>query len=252
MTNYQKPQRILHAGLHKTGSTFLQRHVFPNLKHVTYIHGYTFGRLPNISKKSLNPILISSEAACGYPYPYTPDFSVDNLISNVRLLAITKVLLFTREFNDWVLSLYFQSLNGNSTWTLEDFIDRNGTALLTWQNAAAKIAMALSEEGVEILNLQQEDLLETPEEVTWEICSFVGAPKLDVHRHISNRSRKGALTVKIYRILNKTYRFRMLKAIYRTGIVNPRKLIQRGMVGVVTEKFSRRLLSADDVEKLLT
>ena len=243
--------RILHCGFHKTGSTFLQRHVFPKLEDVIYSHGYTFGRLPTVPKESLKPILISSEAACGYPYPETPEFSVDDLLSSVRLLSITKVLLVTREFNNWVLSLYFQTLNGNSTWTLEEFVSKNRAALLTWKHASEQIKMALSEEGVEFLHLQQEILLEHPDKVIGEICSFIGTPKISVRPQIANPSRMGNITIKTYRILNKTYRFRVAKAIYRTGIVNPRKLIQHGRLGAITEKLSRRLYSAEDVKQLL-
>src|SRR6056297_231640 len=95
----ERAPRILHAGLHKTGSTFLQRKVFPEMKGLTYIHDYSFGRVPQILKNHQTPILFSSEAGCGYPYPETHEFCVGTLLANVRLLSISKVLLFTREFH---------------------------------------------------------------------------------------------------------------------------------------------------------
>jgi len=168
--------RILHAGLHKTGSTYLQRSVFPKMKGIIFIHQHDFGRGPLIPNGPNKPILFSSEAACGYPYPETPEFSPDRLLTNCALLGIDKVLLVKRDFHEWVLSLYFQTLNEGRTWRIEEFAEVNRAALKTWESATEKASAALEERKVSTLIVSQEALRSNHDATIHQICDFIGCP----------------------------------------------------------------------------
>lgn len=242
--------RILHAGLHKTGSTYLQRSVFPRMEGIIYIHQHDFGRGPLIPNGSDKPILFSSEAACGYPYPETPEFSPDRLLTNCTLLGIDKVLLVKRDFHEWVLSLYFQTLNEGRTWRIEEFVEVNRAALETWEFATERVKSTLDERKIDTLVISQQALRADHDATVCQICKFMGCPPICTKPVASNSARYGTLTISTYRLLNRTYLNIFCRAIFRTLAKTPRKLIQRGHLGALTERLSRSRLSPEDVKVL--
>ena len=130
--------RLLHAGFHKTGSTFLQKEFFPNLENVVFIRRLNFGKLPILNKDNIS-VLLSSEVACGFPIPYAERFTIDRIEGNIILFSIEKVIIVQREFYSWVLSLYYQTLNEKHSWSLEGFISNSRDNPLTWKTAAQEV-----------------------------------------------------------------------------------------------------------------
>lgn len=146
----------IHVGLHKTGSTFLQNKVFPNLEKTTYIgRPYTqqniaFNKLQYAdsslySKEEVNQeikhfdhykkVLISDEMFSGLPFNnYINRTMIADRLSQVFPEA--KILLFIRNQKDLLLSLYNSYVKNNSgylpinkfiwypskTYTYEDYI----------------------------------------------------------------------------------------------------------------------------------
>lgn len=217
---------------------------------ITFIHGFNFGRGPEIVFGDDRSVLISSEAAAGYPYPITSTFTPSRLISNLQLFGATKLLMVTREVNQWALSLYFQTLNEGATWTLQEFIERNGTSLLTWANAEQALRPILEELGVKALFISHDTLRSETDTAIRRICDFCEVPGVRVHPEQSNASRYGSMTITAYRKLNGLAKLPLMKQIVRTKIITPRKLIQKGRLGALTEKLSRRRLTAAQVEAM--
>jgi len=198
--------RVLHAGFHKTSSSFLQNAFFPKLKNVLFVRKLDLGKVRKLSNQD-ESILFSNEAACGYPYPQTEEFSTARLESNLEITLCDKVVLVKRGFNSWVFSLYFQSLNEKHFWSLQEFISQNRQNLLTWTNALEAIAELCEERGTDLLVIDQIDLYKNQDNTLQRISVFINSSNFDPadirgqERH--NISRYGMFTIKIYRILNR-------------------------------------------------
>jgi hypothetical protein len=217
---------------------------------ITYIHGFNFGKGPEIGLADKHPVLLSSEAAAGYPYPITPVFSPSRLVSNILLFGATKLLLVTREVHQWALSLYFQTLNEGATWSIQEFIERNGTSLLTWSQAETALQPILERLGVKPLLIGHDKLRSDTDKVIRRICNFCEVPEVKVGPARSNESRYGSMTISAYRKLNGLASFPVMKQIVRTKVITPRKLIQSGRFGALTERLSRSRLTAAKIEAM--
>lgn len=245
--------RVLHAGFHKTGSSFLQNAFFPKLKNVLFIRKLDLGKVRKLSNQD-ESILFSNEAACGYPYPLTEEFSTARLESTLEITRCEKVLLVKREFNSWVLSLYFQSLNENHYWSLQEFISQNCQNLLTWKNAPEAIAQMCKERGTDLLVIDQSDLYKNQANTLQRISFFINGSNYDpadiIGQERHNISRYGIFTIKVYCILNRVLKNRIGLALGRMVRRLPRKLIQ-GRIGAMLDRVSPAHLSSTDIERLM-
>jgi len=95
---------IIHVGLQKTGTTFLQEEIFRKLKNVRYIRDISF---TNLCFKRDKKTIIANEALSGDPYSNKIDrFKViDNLH---KLFPDAKIIVGTRYMPNMIDSLYSQ------------------------------------------------------------------------------------------------------------------------------------------------
>jgi len=245
--------RVPHAGFHKTGSTFLQSVFFPKLENVVFIQRLDLAKIRNICDQDTS-ILFSSEAACGYPYPLAEKFSTERLESNLEITQCEKVILVSREFNSWVLSLYFQSLNERFSWSLEEFLSQNRQNLLTWKCAPKAIAQMCQQHGVDLLLIDYSDLRREQIKTLQRISDFIDGSAFDpadiADKGRNNISRYGILTIKVYRVLNRMLDNRLGRGLERFKRKLPRKLIQGGL-GAMLDRLSPTSLSSVDVQRLM-
>ena len=112
----------------KTGTTFLQTRVFPNLKGVTYVHGMeSFYRGRFFTFGDLAPLLISNEGLTGnwykdgeYGLDYFKRFNYS--MKNIRrYFNQPKLIVVFREPSSFLYSSYKQSLHEAGTLSWEDF-----------------------------------------------------------------------------------------------------------------------------------
>ena len=221
---------------------------------ITYIFRIDLGRGPLLSTESGKTILFSSEAACGYPYPYAHEFSPDRLISNIRLLCIDKVILVSRNFEGWVLSLWFQTLNEGHAWSLKSFLDKNLAALRSWERAPEILRSELEAEGVEFVCIDHEDLSKRPNGTLRMLCDYIGGELPEkVTQSRANASRWGRVTIATYRFLNALNKNIAARAVFRTFALTPRKMIQgnRSPLAKVTESMSASSWTSSDVSRLI-
>ena len=244
--------RILHAGLHKTGSTFLQKYVFPNIEGVCFVPHLNMGKLPFV--QSRNSILFSNEGSCGYPYPICEEFNVERIMNSVSILKVDRVIIFKREFFSWILSLYFQTLNEGCTWSLAEFVGVNKDNLISWRDAQERVVQACQHENVKVLVVDYEILLTEGDAAIQAVVDFVGGGQWRVESSIpsrSNPSRYGTWSISWYRRLNEIANFRLGRIVFSRLICRtPRKLIA-GRLGALLDKLSPRSLTPSDVETLL-
>lgn len=217
--------RVLHAGFHKTGSSFLQSEFFPKLKNVLFIQKLDLARVRLLSDQDTS-IIFSNEATCGYPYPLTEEFSTARL----------------------------QTLNEKYSWSLEEFISQNRKYLLTWKEAPKAIAKLCQDRGTKLLVIEQSDLYKDQGKTLQKISAFIDGSTFDAAdircQVRSNVSRYGTTTIRVYRMLNCLLDNRLGRGLQRVVRRSPRKLIQ-GRPGAILDRLSSTRLSSVDVDRLM-
>lgn len=98
-----KKDIIIHIGLHKTATTFLQKDIFPYVRGYNFIYYFDFKKSYKYSKK----IIISDETLSGTPF-FNKDPNVRfDIAGKLKLLfPEARILLVLREKEGWVKSLY--------------------------------------------------------------------------------------------------------------------------------------------------
>ena len=112
------PKIVIHVGLHKTGTSFLQAEIFPKIKNVNYIGMLRYGS--KIYEDKLN--IISDEELSVNPHlPPCHGNYFDSGQRNViaeRLQSIfpnAKIILGIRNKDTWLRSVYSQYVKGGGT-----------------------------------------------------------------------------------------------------------------------------------------
>jgi hypothetical protein len=132
LTNSDKDKRtvIVHLGLHRTGSSYLQRHVFPGLEGVFYAgKGFSKLRLPAIMMTADKVILFSNESWLGrlkLDSVYNPSWDwLEHSILAIRNTAATfgdpHGLIVLRKHSGWINSLYGMYLANGGCESFENF-----------------------------------------------------------------------------------------------------------------------------------
>ena len=167
----QPMQIFLHVGAQKTGTTALQKYVFPYLSSTFYsrylqrdiIYGQ-FGKARNF--------LWSYEDLSGTPHlnVHPP---VDNRISiadNLHdLFPEAKVILGTRAPTKWKMSLYRESVRQGNPSSWEEFSSKFDDAYLDWE--AYRELLCHRFDSVHVY--RHEDLVRDPQAVVEGICGFM-------------------------------------------------------------------------------
>ncbi|WP_067148375.1 hypothetical protein [Pseudotamlana agarivorans] len=102
---------IIHIGLHKTGTTFLQKHVFPRIESLSVIRAWdTHRKIIEFNFKE--KILITDEGISGDPWngSYLDEFK-RNIRNVKRLYGDVKIIFGIRRHDEFILSLYKQYLH---------------------------------------------------------------------------------------------------------------------------------------------
>lgn len=145
---------VLHVGLHKTATTFLQERVFPELPGVVFVHPLHYARPSDgpierfmlelmfrnavcidleahraaitswLDRLAHDTVLISSEAIVGWPIE-----NHSNLANNAELLQAmfpdARVILVVRRQDKWLESAYSQLLKAGFSTSIERYINWN-------------------------------------------------------------------------------------------------------------------------------
>jgi hypothetical protein len=145
-------QIILHVGLHKTGTTFLQERVFPALPGVRFVHPLHYAQPSDgpierfilelmfrnaacidverhrkriygwLAQLHEHTVLISSEAIVGWPIENHSNLAV-NAEYLARVFPTAKIWLVVRRQDRWVESAYAQLLKAGFSTTIERYLN---------------------------------------------------------------------------------------------------------------------------------
>jgi hypothetical protein len=169
---------VIHVGLHKTGTTFLQKEVFQRLEGVEYFgNGALCGvirpeNLMVFKKDKIN--VISHERFSGMPF--LPNSFDSRFIIALRLKDLfpnAKIIVCTREDKEeWLLSLWKEYVTGKTNGTLP---------YLKWEKQLNKKYLDQQRYVNFLRSLFQEVLVfdyskfnSSNEKVIEEICKFIG------------------------------------------------------------------------------
>lgn len=168
----QKEQEIvIHLGLHKTGTTFLQKNVFPKLKDVEVQHLMQICQIKFNSDKRI--LLISSEGLLSSMPHYPDNNTVENSIEALyRIFPNAKIILGVRNERTWFKSCWNQYIRDGGTLSFSEYLMKyGGNCLLpreyidiidnTWKN---------------VFVYDQQELKMHSFDVIEKMCKFVNVP----------------------------------------------------------------------------
>lgn len=110
----------LHIGMHKTGTTYMQRCVFPRFEGVQYIHSPILDKFVNLSSRK--QYLGSNERLAGtlWASPSDVDHSIEGLS---KLFPDARILMSFRPHHEYIISSYKQFLHEGGTKTFREYFD---------------------------------------------------------------------------------------------------------------------------------
>lgn len=173
---------IAHIGLHKTGSTTLQRDFFSNLPEVKLVRGFDSIRklmMPQPGDEAA-VVLLSDESISATPAWVAPCGGIDSFAESLDTFhalfrPIGYVVAF-RQHASWIRSMYCQYLHEGGTGLFSEFYRLEGGGLLEldltpWRSRYIKLLTKVPAESVFVY--LQEDLLASPRTVLASLRCFL-------------------------------------------------------------------------------
>jgi len=202
-----------HIGLHKTGTTFLQKEVFLNMEEVHLVRGkirelFGYSRSTHRVELLKENILVSLEALAGYPWQgkWTEEFyfNIKNISS---LFPGSNCIVGFRRHDRMVLSMYKQWLKMGNSGSIDDYFSIDGSGLISTQELKFEDRIrALDEKFERVFVYTQEELVNDFDSFLTDIKKFLGlssfGPK-SVERKKYNVGVRTQVQMKMLRRLNK-------------------------------------------------
>lgn len=167
---------FLHIGLHKTGTTALQKHFFPHLRDTLLVRGWTsYSQL--LATPFPTKVILSDEGIAGHPWSggYLRQFE-DNVDKLRRLHGAAAIIFGVRRQDAFFLSVYKQYLHEGGHREPEYLLNLQDTGLLRhhdlfWAPRIEQLRKTFSH----VFVYRQETLAEQPDRVLRKLCEFIGA-----------------------------------------------------------------------------
>lgn len=185
---------FIHIGLHRTGTTFLQKNVFPKIRDIEY-----YGRFKNEFFSVLNnyalsvntrvnrKILISDEGLSTTPFINCNETTVFTYADRLKKIFPTaKIIVTFREKKEWKKSLYnYYLLSFNNTLSYKEW-EKNIFNKKDYDHKEFREYLKKLFDNVLILHYK--DLKRNPHDFIGDICKFMDVKKPDIKMKIENPS----------------------------------------------------------------
>ena len=184
---------IIHPGLHKTGTTFLQENVFKNLENVNYIFKPKISDIPDLLRPGIN-LISHEEWSLSMPHKGKDKFKIMRRLA--RLYPDAYILLGVRSPYPFYDSSYSQYIKAGGIRSQKSYFKK-------FQHMQPReYAYKLTHLFDKIHLYQQEELRDNPEQTIKDICEFIGCkvPEYTVDKSY-NLKLKGNWLV-FFRIMN--------------------------------------------------
>ena len=217
-------QHIFHVGYHKTGTTWLQKRVFPTAEGAVSVHSHPVIRplvaslagdehyMPTTLRTALDEIggraLVSYEALVGNPWGNgpSPQQRAERL---ARVVPDAKIILTVRAPDDLRLSLYAQYINEGGYLRRPSFEEQ----VLSDEYLDAEAAMARWRSLFEdVLVVSYERLRSQPEATVDEIADFA-----DIGLHVPPPGRRDNPSLSGWRL----WLLKKWNRLFRRSALNP-------------------------------
>lgn len=187
---------VIHIGMHKTGTTFLQREVFPKIPNINYqtdINLFT----PVVSD-AIN--LFSDENLDGGSYRlFTTCEQRDTIIKNLHTLyPDAHIILCLRDKESWLHSAYKQYIVAYQSCSFKEYKQRLDTAKLDYAEYISLIKSLFNHVYVCYYN----ELKKNPQQFVNNLCDFIGVKTPPFNRNIVYKSITDT-QVKLIRLYDK-------------------------------------------------
>jgi len=206
-----KNKIILHIGMQRTGTTFLQWEVFPKLN-MRYISPefFKYGNIGTLAEFyhfiRKKDTLISNENIWhhGIKDGYK-DTRFQRLELIYKLFPHAKIIFGIRETNSLLKSLYKKTIASGAIWTYKEFLQQINTNVFDYEPYTEKLIEFFSD----VYIYKFEDFKKNPEKIIEEICNFISVEIPEIEKEVYNRKWNIGYTekqIKIARKLNKIFK----------------------------------------------
>jgi len=180
---------FIHVGLHRTGTTFLQQHVFPQFPAKFFHMDAVNIRYKTLLAEGIN--ILSSEYFSGSPLNFEdPNYCADDRyeIADLmkKLYPDAEIILVLRGRDDWKRSLYNQYTKSQGFITREQFDKQFDDDYLKFDVYIKYLEELFTIFKVHVL--AYEELKENHQRFVNRICDIIGIPRMQVKNVIYNKS----------------------------------------------------------------
>ena len=164
-----KTEIVIHIGLHKTGTTFLQQEVFPKIPNINYQTKVDL--TTKVEEGKIN--LFSDENLDGGSYRlFNTVQHRYNIMKNLHTLyPKAKIILCIRDKDRWLKSAHKQYIVAYKSCSFEEYKQRLDKGFLDFDEYVKRLD-ALWFDNVYVCHF--EDLKRNPKQFVKDICDFIG------------------------------------------------------------------------------
>jgi len=202
---------ILHIGMQRTGTTFLQWEVFPKLN-IRYISPefFKYGNIGTLAESyhfiMKKDTLISNENIWyhGIKDDYE-DTRFQRLEIIYKLFPHAKIIFGIRDKDSLLKSLYKKTIASGAIWTYEEFLQQINPSVFDYNPYVKR----LKEIFTDVYIYRFEDFKKDPDKLIQDMCDFMEVKAPEIERKAYKRKWNIGYTdkqIKIARKLNKVFK----------------------------------------------
>ncbi len=257
---------IVHIGYHKTGTTFLQQHVFPNMEGMQYYDYHTCVKLFKgiyigtslefnedefaAMDKSVNA-LYSQERLVGDMGTGLYNYEIAN---RLKRIGVNKIIITIRRQAEMVESIYRQRINQGGVLRPEKFIKDSDYFRWSYLDYTPLIQHYVELFGIEnVLIIPQEEMRADMDLVLNKLASFCHAGKINYTDDKRSNVSLSYWSIKLLRIINHfTYNYYRRNNLISNKIstLRFRGILQKTLDKYIFLKFfKRRKFYSDSFKK---
>lgn len=200
---------VIHIGLHKTGTTFLQKIIFPKLKNVNFICQYnTTNRNQlltcRLEKNKVN--LISEEGLTRHNFRDNNETSMVEIANRIhKVFPNARIILVLRDKTEWLTSLYKMNCKYDYDYWYDNIFRSEDLSFNSYVEYLQKLFK-------NVLVLDYALLKYDPKRFVRTICDFIGV-KVPEFDNVTIRKSRDLKSLKRIHRLPKCFKLSYYKSI---------------------------------------
>jgi len=189
-----KSKIIIHLGLHRTGTTFLQKEVFERLTRVNYMFNDSLHTIQ--IKEGIN--LISNEGL-SQSMPHSKFDRIQILDNIKKLFPNAKIILGIRYREDWLKSCYYRYVLSGGKLKYQKYIEHYSKNIIDNYTYLCEVRKRFSD----VYTYTFEELKLMPKETIKDICKFIEV-EVPEYQNIKRNASLSGRQLEMLRKINHT------------------------------------------------